>query len=330
MARPHSLMLWSIVLTFLAAASLCAADAKEPKPKHAKAPAAKSTPHRSDDPFAGHEKHSAPSAKKPSKPAVKPLRPWENVARIEAALASPTEICFIEAPLTEILDYLKEQHHIEIQIDLRGLEDVGIGTDSPVTIDLKGISLRSALNLMLRKLNLTWLIEDEVLIITTVEEAENHLDTKVYDVADLVICRDEHDVPWDDFDALIDIITSTIKPTTWDGVGGPGAIKGNTLGTAKVLIVSQTCDVHEEIAGLLKDIRELAKKNPNAGPPRRNKPILPAPQKNANQSSLGDKSTSGAGRPAAPHSAPADAPAPKQERQSPMPGAHKDCGMGKS
>ena len=109
-------------------------------------------------------------------------------------------------------------------------------------------------------------------MITTPEEAENHLNTKVYDVADLVVCRDEHDALWDDYDALIEIITSTIKPTTWDGVGGPGAIKGNALGTAKVLVVSQTRDVHEEIADLLKNIREIAKKNPNAGTPRRNRP----------------------------------------------------------
>ena len=27
-----------------------------------------------------------------------------------------------------------------------------------------------------------------------------------------------------DFDALIELITSTVKPTTWDTVGGPGSI----------------------------------------------------------------------------------------------------------
>jgi len=39
--------------------------------------------------------------------------------------------------------------------------------------------LAVALNLMLRDLNLTWTIKDEVLLITTPEEAENHLTTKV-------------------------------------------------------------------------------------------------------------------------------------------------------
>ena len=31
-----------------------------------------------------------------------------------------------------------------------------------------------------------------------------------------------------DFDALIELITSTIQPTTWDEVGGPGSVKGDT------------------------------------------------------------------------------------------------------
>jgi hypothetical protein len=300
MARPHSLMVWSVVFALLATASLFAAEAKvpkepkEPKQKHAKASAAKaaarhsdnpfggpeersahgekSTSHRAGDPFARPERQSATSPKKPPKPVLKALRPGENVARIEAALASPTEICFVEAPLQEVLDSLKEQHHIEIQIDTKALEDVGIGTDSPVTVDLKGISLRSALKLMLRKLSLTWMIEDEVLLITTPEEAEARVSTILYDVADLVTCRDEHDAPWEDYDTLIDVITPTIQPSTWDMVGGPGAISGATLGTAKVLIVSQTREVQEQIADLLAKIREVAKKNPNAGIPRRSRP----------------------------------------------------------
>ena len=270
MARLHSLMVWSVVLALLATASLCGAEtkeAKEPKQKHAKAAAEKSKLHASDNPLAQVKKHSAPAVKMP-RPVLKPLRPGENVARIEAALNGPTEVNFVDAPLQEVIDSLKELHEIEIQIDSKALEDVGIGIDSPVTVNLKGITLRSALNLTLRKLSLTWLIKDEVLLITTPEEADLQLTTKVYDVADLVVCRDEHDVVSDDYDSLSDIITSTMKPTSWDGVGGPGSIQGETLGTARVLVVSQTRDVHEEIADLLAKIREVAKKTPNAGLPR--------------------------------------------------------------
>ena len=94
----------------------------------------------------------------------------------------------------------------------------------------------------------------------------------MYDVADLVVCRDEHDVISEDYDSLIDVITSTIKPTSWDDMGGPGSAVGESLGTAKVLVVSQTREAQDEIAKLLADIREVAKKTPHASLPRCSKP----------------------------------------------------------
>jgi tetratricopeptide (TPR) repeat protein len=107
--------------------------------------------------------------------------------KIQDALKSPTQLEFIETPLSDVIDYLKDYHGIEIQLDNKALSDVGIGSDTPVTKNLKGITLRSAMRLMLRELNLTYIIKDEVLLITTPEEAETQLSTKVYPVADLVI-----------------------------------------------------------------------------------------------------------------------------------------------
>lgn len=58
-----------------------------------------------------------------------------------------------------------------------------------------------------------------------------------------------------DFDSLIQLITSTIQPTTWDEVGGPGSIK--EFPTNLSLVVSQTQDVHEEIVDLLEQLRRM-------------------------------------------------------------------------
>ena len=58
-----------------------------------------------------------------------------------------------------------------------------------------------------------------------------------------------------DFDSLIDLITSTIQPTTWDSVGGPGSIA--PFETNLSLVVSQTQEVHEEIADLLEQLRRI-------------------------------------------------------------------------
>jgi len=107
--------------------------------------------------------------------------------KINNELQEDTALEFIETPLSEAVDFLKHLHEIEIQIDTKALEDVGIGTDTPITRNLKGITLRSALRLILRDMDLTYVIRDEVLLITTPEEAESQLATKVYPVADLVL-----------------------------------------------------------------------------------------------------------------------------------------------
>jgi hypothetical protein len=259
------------VLCLLTPSSLLTAD---PPPAKKAPPVAKQRP-------APKAKKAPPAAAKQSvAPSAKERRLRCGQPAIEEALAKPTQLQFKDAPLSNVIDFLKDYHGIEIQCDSKAMGDAGVGSDTPVTQNLSGVSLRSALNLMLRPLNLTWTIRDEVLLITSPEEAENLLVTKVYDVADLVVCRDSKGELWDDYDSLIDVITSTAMPTTWDAVGGPASIAPANFGTAKALAISQTDKVHAEIAALLKDIREVAKRTPDAGPPRRDKPLPPpAPEK---------------------------------------------------
>ena len=66
---------------------------------------------------------------------------------------------------------------------------------------------------------------------------------------------------------------TTIQPTTWDDVGGPGSISPMQVGGNDVIVLSQTQDVHREIAELLKGMRRLAgKKEGDQKPPLREKP----------------------------------------------------------
>ena len=119
---------------------------------------------------------------------------------ISKALGSPVppgggELVFDEQPLDIVLDTLRDAFAetntpINIVLDEFALDEL-IDTDNPptVTIEVRGISLRSALKLILRRIDpqLTYTIKDEVLLITTVEESGNQLITKVYPVADLVL-----------------------------------------------------------------------------------------------------------------------------------------------
>jgi general secretion pathway protein D len=58
-----------------------------------------------------------------------------------------------------------------------------------------------------------------------------------------------------DFQSLIDLIQQTVEPTTWNTVGGQGAIQ--PFNTNLSIVVSQTQEVHERIADLLEQLRRL-------------------------------------------------------------------------
>jgi hypothetical protein len=114
----------------------------------------------------------AKAAKQKSQPAlVQPLPEGDNEAIIEKALAQPTVLEFTHQPLTDVIDYLADYHSTKsgqpfaIRLDTKALKDAGVAPDTPITMSLRGVPLRSALDLMLKELKLKWTIYDEVLLI---------------------------------------------------------------------------------------------------------------------------------------------------------------------
>ncbi|MCU0978437.1 MAG: outer membrane protein assembly factor BamD [Pirellulaceae bacterium] len=197
--------------------------------------------------------------------------------KIRAALDAPTALAFEQTPLQNVAQTIAQRHDIPVELDRRALDDIGVAKDVPVTFNARGIGLRSALKNILRELGLTFEIRDEVLLITTPEEAESRLTTVAYPVTDLVGFRDSKGETWSDFDTLIDIITGTVAPQSWDTVGGPGSVEGTSVRNTDVIILSQTQEVHEQIAELLERLRAVAGGQPAAGePPVRDQPARPA------------------------------------------------------
>ena len=245
------------------------------------------------------------------------------------------------AALSKVMDQLAKLADVNLHLDPQGLAQEGVSSDTPVTIELRQeVMLKSALNLILEPLHLSYVVKDEVLKITSEQMRAGQVYTVTYNVADLVMPipnfvpavrtwdwqgayhdamgnvgrrrrrvggGDEHARwPWwpnqdgksaqrhdqpgragpdgqrqpaaqrrrvrpaagrpagpgglgggaqADFDSLIDLITSTVQPTTWDDVGGPGSIA--QFETNLSLVVSQTQEVHEEIVDLLEQLRRM-------------------------------------------------------------------------
>ena len=174
--------------------------------------------------------------------------------RIERALDEPASIDVVEQPLKDVAASLQKRHDVLIQLDEKAIIDAGESADLPLTANLSNIRLRSALDLLLRPHELNWIIEHDVLVITSDTKARERIETRVYPVRDLVEVHDEHGIS-DDYDSLLDVITSTISPTAWSDSGGTGSI--SPFPNSKALVISQTREIHEEIGNLLTVFRSV-------------------------------------------------------------------------
>ncbi|MFV2066278.1 MAG: hypothetical protein ACC645_04810, partial [Pirellulales bacterium] len=173
--------------------------------------------------------------------------------RIEQAWNEPLSLSLRNMPLDQFVASLRARTGLNIRIDRLGLEEEGIGLDAPVTAELRGIRLRSILTLVLRDVNLTWLVHENVVLITTPTESESLLTTRVHDITDLLASYDQDGIDW-----LIELITTTVAPDAWDEVGGVGSI-GPFGGSRRMgLVIHQTREVHEEVAILLASLRAMA------------------------------------------------------------------------
>ncbi|HEY4234542.1 MAG TPA: hypothetical protein VGM76_14000, partial [Lacipirellulaceae bacterium] len=115
-------------------------------------------------------------------------RRTERELEIERRLKTPVLLKYENTPLSEVMHGMSELAGVNIHLDPRGLSQEGVNSDTPVTINLsKEISLKSALNLILEPLHLSYVVKDEVLKITSEQLRDGELIQHVYNVADLVI-----------------------------------------------------------------------------------------------------------------------------------------------
>lgn len=199
--------------------------------------------------------------------------------RIEKALSRPSELDVREQPLKDVIATIEQMAKVPVILSVKKLEEAAINMDTPVTFNVKGISLKSALRLMLGELRLVYIVEDEVVQITTPEDAGSRLHIRVYDCRELLTMPGTKDgapkaagnveavpngvastvagaagglIPAPRrkpvlLDNLVQVVTSTVDPDSWDDVGGPG----NAVEYKGMLVVLQTSDCHGKVEKLL-------------------------------------------------------------------------------
>jgi len=194
------------------------------------------------------------------------------------------EVRFEATPLSDVIDYLRENSGINIFVNWRALESVGIDRTTPITARMKGVTYKKALQVILDfagggdpTQRLKYIVDDSVLTISSADDlSKEGLSTQAYDIRDLIVTLPKSVIApefnaesfnpttrhYDEdpdaavrtalSDELILLITETVEPDSWrDNGGRVGAIRELT----GQLIVTQTPENHRQIADLLNQLR---------------------------------------------------------------------------
>ena len=143
---------------------------------------------------------------------------------VNARLALDTTIPSIKldaVALKDAVDFVQDLSAANVHVNWAALEAAGVGKDALVSLNLRSVPLRKALDLILSDASggnaaLAYTIDDNVIDITTRELADKVLVTRVYPVGDLLM-----DVP-DFVGPTFDISSSSSSSSVTPGGGGAG------------------------------------------------------------------------------------------------------------
>ncbi|QDV48713.1 hypothetical protein [Gimesia fumaroli] len=148
------------------------------------------------------QKVKSAQAKKPSVPAALPVldvsvsQPAKSVAplffpeltkfekQFQEQLKENVEAEFVDAPLSDVMKFYEDSTGANIVVFSNDLGEEGLTPDEPVMISLGKVSLKTALELILEPIGLTYVVDRDVVKITTILKANEMLKTRVYPVGD--------------------------------------------------------------------------------------------------------------------------------------------------
>lgn len=183
------------------------------------------------------------------------------------------EVRFEDATLESVIRSLRELTGADIEVNWRVLKPAAVTPDTKVSVSLHNVRFGKALDVIVEQVGrekIAYDIDDTTLCISSPDDLGELLETRVYDVRDLVAehlailgspatqptpAMEHNDHP--NFVTavveLIHTITNTVARDSWVDNGGKAGSVGVFAGR---LIVTQTPAHQRQIAGLLARLRE--------------------------------------------------------------------------
>lgn len=171
--------------------------------------------------------------------------------RIVEQLQTKISVHFENAPLRQVAEHIAKHGNFNVVLDADGLADEGLTSSTPVSLHLDQVRTSTALRLLLEPLQLDYVVQHDVLRITSRARADGESVVATYPVADLL--WRENDVAGD-LSNLCDLLMSMVEPNSWENVGGGASVRANV--PSRSLVVRQTQANHARIRELLETLKK--------------------------------------------------------------------------
>lgn len=142
------------------------------------------------------------------------------------------------------------------KVDVAAKPAVAVSPAAPASV--VGMSLEDALETLFADSNLGFSIRDEVLLITTKDEAKSLRTVRVFPVGDLIDGEIDKDGVDEEYARLLDVITKAVEPDSWATLDKPkaGTAYISYLPQGRAIVCSHSRDAQKEVAEILEKVRK--------------------------------------------------------------------------
>jgi hypothetical protein len=116
----------------------------------------------------------------------------QNVNTVSILNQRVPEITFEELSLEQVMNWLADFTHMNVNVRWQVLADAGIDRDRPISLHARNLRLSQVLWLIMNdaagsEVKLAYRASGNLLVLSTAEDLDKEMVTKIYDVADLLI-----------------------------------------------------------------------------------------------------------------------------------------------
>lgn len=171
----------------------------------------------------------------------------ERERAIMDGLKKPVSPDFTSETFSSVMEWVQKVGGFTVVTDKAALDEANVTYETPIALRLNQVTLRTVLKKVLTDLNLTYVIKDENIFITTRARAKEMMVTRAYYIGDLLGISGFAGLGTTALDAqlsvaaIINSIQSQIDPQSWGPEGG-GAISFNPATMS--LIIRNTAEIH--------------------------------------------------------------------------------------